>query len=400
MLLRLAIFLVLFLLSSCNLEQRPATIEAPTAPPTLDAPSCDQIINSAIAVTNNTCGDLSRNQACYGHSRVSIESATEIPISFDAPGDRSPLTALRSLRTSPLNEANREWGVALLAAQADLPDTLPGQNVIFVVFGEAAIDGLTSDLQAVTLSTGLGQPACAAAPQAAILVQSPAGATTRMRFNGASVELGSTVHITAHSSGQFTLATLEGQASISAFNQTQIVLPGSQVRLPLGGADGLQAIGPPSPPEPYDLNTIQRAPIVLLPNPIQLPQPRAPQAAPTATPIPNAPVSTAQPPACVPRADWQTTYSVQPRDTLFSIAQRYNLSLAELQSANCIADPNVISVGQVLRVPFVIQATRPTPTPTTSPTPTQGRSIPPTNTETLIPPPSDTPDRQNQLPSR
>ena len=53
---------------------------------------------------------------------------------------------------------------------------------------------------------------------------------------------------------------------------------------------------------------------------------------------------------CQPRTDWPV-YVVQPGDTLFSIAQRTGSTVGELVIANCISNPNLITVGENLRVP-------------------------------------------------
>ncbi len=50
-------------------------------------------------------------------------------------------------------------------------------------------------------------------------------------------------------------------------------------------------------------------------------------------------------------AQTPATYTVQPGDTLFVIANRLGVELAELAAANGIADVNVIAVGQVLLIP-------------------------------------------------
>ncbi|MCL5964954.1 MAG: LysM peptidoglycan-binding domain-containing protein, partial [Deinococcus sp.] len=47
----------------------------------------------------------------------------------------------------------------------------------------------------------------------------------------------------------------------------------------------------------------------------------------------------------------QESYTVQPGDTLFSIARRYGTTLAQLAEINGIADPSKITAGQVLRLP-------------------------------------------------
>jgi LysM repeat protein len=46
-----------------------------------------------------------------------------------------------------------------------------------------------------------------------------------------------------------------------------------------------------------------------------------------------------------------TTYTVQPGDNLFRIALRYNISYLYLAQYNGIASPSNIYVGQVLRIP-------------------------------------------------
>ncbi len=56
-------------------------------------------------------------------------------------------------------------------------------------------------------------------------------------------------------------------------------------------------------------------------------------------------------PGCVPRKDWKLRYTVQRDDALARIADRYNTSVAELVAANCLADANVITIGEELRVP-------------------------------------------------
>src|SRR5258708_15130454 len=45
------------------------------------------------------------------------------------------------------------------------------------------------------------------------------------------------------------------------------------------------------------------------------------------------------------------TYTVQPGDSLFSIAARFNVSISQLATINKIYDVNVLNVGQVLLLP-------------------------------------------------
>ncbi len=129
-----------------------------------------------------------------------------------------------------------------------------------------------------------------------------------------------------------------------------------------------------------------------------LPPNQTPTEAPSATPRP-----TIRP--CGPPSGW-VTYIVQPGDTLYSLSRIFGVSVAELQFANCLANPNDIKAGSTLYVPF-IPARSATPTRTTaapSNTPKAPTSTPrpatatPTASFTAAPPsatpsftPSDTP---------
>jgi LysM repeat protein len=95
-------------------------------------------------------------------------------------------------------------------------------------------------------------------------------------------------------------------------------------------------------------------------------QARIEQPAPTATATETEqadilPVNTAALSAgCAPNTSWPI-YTIAPGDTLSSIAQRVNSTVAALAQANCLANPNTIAVGQRIRVPSLPAATAPPP---------------------------------------
>lgn len=113
--------------------------------------SCPVIVNQALASLDETCQALDRNSACYGSSYVaaSFVSATDVT-AFTAPADRVELKKLRSIQTSGLDEASGRWGLAMLNVQANIPNTLPGQGVIFVLMGDASIENQVASATEVT----------------------------------------------------------------------------------------------------------------------------------------------------------------------------------------------------------------------------------------------------------
>ncbi len=68
-------------------------------------------------------------------------------------------------------------------------------------------------------------------------------------------------------------------------------------------------------------------------------------------------------PGAVPPPTSGNTYTVQPGDTLFRIAARYNTTVAALAQLNGIVNPNVIRVGQRLIVPVPGGSQPPTAVP-------------------------------------
>ncbi len=70
-----------------------------------------------------------------------------------------------------------------------------------------------------------------------------------------------------------------------------------------------------------------------------------------------------------------TAYIVQAGDTLFSIATKFGTTIAAVQEANQLADPNALAVGQRLIIPGAVAQNAVTPTPSArGPTPTASSS--------------------------
>ncbi len=48
-------------------------------------------------------------------------------------------------------------------------------------------------------------------------------------------------------------------------------------------------------------------------------------------------------------------YRIRPGDTLYSIAEAYNISLDDLMESNPLIDPNILMIGQVICIPTAAQ---------------------------------------------
>ncbi len=388
------LILIGILVVGCNLVAEP-----PTSTPGAQTMSCEAIVSAAIESADAACGSLGSNQACYGNTLLLVEPQGEAELDFNNPGDTADLLSVRRLSASAINQTSGVWGVAVVRAQANIPNTLAGQNVTFLLFGETTLDNVTPAMNTVVLSTGgIGQVECTDAPPSALLMQSPDGIPVTINFNGAEIALSSTLYLTAVQNGDMTIGVVEGSATVTALGTSQTVPEGMQTRIQLGTDDGLHVITPPSAPEPFTLNLVGRALLTLLETgPATPPAPQT--AVPTVTSIPPTRQAFPTQAGCVLRSDWPATYIVQQGDTLSTIARLYNVTVAQLQQANCLVNPNNIVIGLPLRVPFIrpTNTVGPTLTPTSTPTPppTFTPTAPPklTDTPRPIPLPTDTPEQ-------
>jgi len=116
------------------------------------AETCSTIVQAALDATDEQCDATARNQACYGNVNLDATSQPGITdFNFSTLGDIVAVSSIGSLSLSSKVEEEGEWGVALMQLQANLPDTLPGQNVTFLLFGDVHIEnGVESNTEPVT----------------------------------------------------------------------------------------------------------------------------------------------------------------------------------------------------------------------------------------------------------
>jgi hypothetical protein len=107
----------------------------------LQGGDCPEIVQQALAELGDHCQDLSKNTACYGFNLVEATFNQEIPEDFfTKPSDRAELVSVESIATAPLDEELQQWGVAVLSVQANVPNSLPGQSVRFLLFGDTQVE--------------------------------------------------------------------------------------------------------------------------------------------------------------------------------------------------------------------------------------------------------------------
>ncbi|MCA0456364.1 MAG: SH3 domain-containing protein [Chloroflexi bacterium] len=118
---------------------------------TQDTPnSCPTVVRQALEAVGNNCGGLSRNSACYGFNRVNATFANEVNDDFfSKPSDQTALNTLQSIDTAALNESIQEWGVAVMSVQANIPNSLPGQAISFILLGDVQLDNAVPESEAV-----------------------------------------------------------------------------------------------------------------------------------------------------------------------------------------------------------------------------------------------------------
>jgi hypothetical protein len=103
--------------------------------------ACSDLLFEALDAVDQNCSDLGRNEACYGFDQVEVEFLSEIDTAtFTQPADITPIADIETIRTAPLNLDTGVWGVAVMNLQANMPDTLPGQNVTFVLMGDVEVE--------------------------------------------------------------------------------------------------------------------------------------------------------------------------------------------------------------------------------------------------------------------
>lgn len=230
--------------------------------------TCSVFVQDALEAVQDICDDLERNEICYGNARVSVASISDDLLDFENPGDVISILDIEAIRTSAFSELE-EWGIALMAIQANVPDTLPGQNVNFLIFGDVELHTDVDEdseehtpMQAIYLTPGIGQINCNEVPDAGILIQTPeVDQSIELIINDTEIQLGSTIYLQI--STVMTIYVLEGQALVTHHGLTVFVPEGTLTQILLD--DNGRASNVPGFPSPYQMDDFPGLPLNLLP---------------------------------------------------------------------------------------------------------------------------------------
>jgi LysM repeat protein len=120
------------------------------------ANNCPELVNDALEAMDNNCAETGRNQACYGYDQVEASFLVDVDNDFfSEPADVADVAEIETIRTAPLSVEDNSWGVALLNIQADLPNTIPGQNVTFILLGDVEVENAVAPEDAFEPSDGI-----------------------------------------------------------------------------------------------------------------------------------------------------------------------------------------------------------------------------------------------------
>lgn len=117
---------------------------------------CSALMNEAFSALDENCNTAGRNEACYGYNRVEASFLSQIDAStFSQPQDIASVADIATIRTAPLSSSDNTWGIALMNIQANLPDTLPGQSVTFILMGDVEVENAVAPEDAFDPNDGI-----------------------------------------------------------------------------------------------------------------------------------------------------------------------------------------------------------------------------------------------------
>lgn len=334
---------------------------------------CEAIVTEALAEVDTLCEGLFRNSACYGASIVNSQIIAEPrPVDFFVnPGDQEALINFSMIQPQPMNLETGEFGVTLLNILANVPNTSPGQAVLFLLVGDASLTNEVATneedrtpFQSFYFLPGVGNSPCYDADPT-LTIQTPGNITTTLYLNGVETEMSPGTLLTITDSvctihrGNIIRRNSEGEnVAVLLANETVDIFIDDEGAINVTNKRGI------SEREYERGEKIQNAL-----NSIALQNNWQPQ---FLTPPPefaeeltsddsDSQSSSTEDSSSSSRDDCETQHTIRSGETLHMIAQRYDTSVLGIAELNGLDNPRVIYGGQTLCIPDVGSGFEPLP---------------------------------------
>ena len=221
--------------------------------------TCEALIQQAVQASGSYCQQIGSNKVCYGNNILKADLSPSTSERFTQHGDVVDIGVLRSLSASPLVLDTHQWGIAVFKVLANLPDSLPGETVTLLVFGNTQLDNASGSLEAFHFSSEFGQIVCNKVNLDGIMITMPKGQGVHFMVNGTELTLTGNASLKAAKNGKMQVSLYSGAGEIVSQGQEQYFGAGQKVNVQLGGPGGSDAISPPSTPEPLSPDELNLA---------------------------------------------------------------------------------------------------------------------------------------------
>lgn len=343
---------------------------------------CETIVAQALGSVDELCQSLDRNNACYGSSVVDRQVVdTTLPADFFTnPGDRSSLVNFSMIQPQPLNADTGEFGVGLLNVLANVPNTVPGQAVLFLLVGNAELTNEVvpdatdqSAFQSFYFLPGLGESPCYEADPT-LTIQTPGNITTTLYLNGVETEFSPGTLLTITDTvctihrGNIIRRNADGDiAAVLLANETVDIFIDDDGLINVTNKRGIsqkeyergeliqQALNSVAFESEWEAQFLV-PPDEFAPDPYDQPT----QSIATNIDASNVTIVT-ESDSSSSSADCETQHVVKSGETLHMIAQRYDTSVLGISEFNGLENPRVIYPGDTLCIPNVGSGFEPLP---------------------------------------
>ncbi|MFN8448030.1 MAG: SH3 domain-containing protein [Anaerolineae bacterium] len=233
-----------------------------------DIPTCGAALEKLWSDASGACINKPHGYICNGGAPPAAEPSGLVSNALAPLGALVDAGTVDALRTPPLTPETGSIGVAWIR----LPD--PNTVTALVIGDVTMFDVSPPDFAAWTASivqTNPAQPGCADAPRSAVILQSTGG-LARVAVNSTSLSFYGTVLVTTDDANT-TFVGLEGETTVLAVGQQQLLLPGEQTSVAHPPGNVSTASTPPSAPIPLNEAYLTNLPVPLFDRPLILPQP-------------------------------------------------------------------------------------------------------------------------------